>query len=69
MQKQEEERKLNRNNGRELSNDNFNPINFYPLANGDFIWDRAERGSFSPPFHPKQKINQEYAFEAESAFY
>jgi len=35
--KQEEKRKLNRKNGRQLSDDNLYTINFFLLANGEII--------------------------------
>ena len=42
-------------------------VQFFPLAKGDIIWDWRPPPSISPPFHPKQKIYQEYVFEPESA--
>ena len=46
--KQEEKRKLNRKNGRQLSDDNLYTINFFLLVNGEIIWDSAGR---RPPPH------------------
>ena len=57
--KSEEKRKLNRKKGWEPSDDKHYTMNF-------FHWRMETPPNISPPFHPKQKIYQEYMFEAES---